>query len=197
MIRHLSGTFLAAEEDGFILQTGGVGYHLVCPPGWNYPPSGSPLEVWVETIWREDSMRLYGFPNNDCRRWFCALIKIPGVGPALALALLGVCPPARLAAAIAEGDVKTLTLAPGLGQKMARRILNEIKDTPADGGAVLAGASGLGEAKEPEASALKALLKLGYSQPAASNALAQIMQQHKTAPPLENLIRAALRMLAS
>ena len=111
--------------DGFvIIMTGGVGYKVFCP---EYLSPKSTVSLWIETVVREDSMRLFGFTNIAGMELFNQLTTVSGVGPKVAMAILGTLKSDTLLSAIATGDAKTISSAPGVGKKVAEKIILELK----------------------------------------------------------------------
>ena len=128
MIASLRGRLAGLLPDGAVIEVGGVGYrvHLTPKALAGLPRQG---EVHVHTVtWvREDALALYGFPTAEERRAFELLLSVGGVGPKLALAVLGVHSPEALNRAVRAGDIDALTLVPGVGRKGAARLLLELK----------------------------------------------------------------------
>lgn len=111
--------------DGFvILMTGGVGYKVFTP---EYLTPKSTVTLWIETVVREDSIRLFGFLSLSAQTLFNQLTAVSGVGPKLAMAIMGAINTDTLMTAIATGDAKTITAAPGVGKKVAEKIIVELK----------------------------------------------------------------------
>ncbi len=112
--------------DGFvILMTGGVGYKVFTP---EYLTPKSTVSLWIETVVREDSIRLFGFSTISSQNLFNQLTGVSGVGPKVALAIMGTIKTDTLISAIATGDAKTIATAPGVGKKMAEKIILELKN---------------------------------------------------------------------
>ena len=112
--------------DGFIiLLTGGVGYKVFTA---EYLTHKSTVELWIETVVREDSIRLFGFSTLQSQDLFNMLTGVSGVGPKVALAIMGTIKSDTLKSAIATGDAKTIATAPGVGKKMAEKIIVELKN---------------------------------------------------------------------
>ena len=147
---------------------------------------------------REDAMELFGFATQEELTLFRQLLSVSGVGPKAALSILSASTPANLALSIITGDEKALTCAPGIGKKIAQRVILELKDKLAKGQTVVAGGESYGgsgvtvipENKLSEASA--ALAVLGYSQSEINAALRGI---DLDSLPLDQIIRAALRKM--
>ncbi len=131
MIGRLTGTLAVREADRVLLETaGGVGYEVIVPARTlvGLPPVGSSVVLVVHTKVREDAITLYGFLDEGDRRVFRLVQSVTGIGPKLALALIGTWEPQAIAQAIALGDTKALTRVPGLGKKTAERLCLELKD---------------------------------------------------------------------
>ena len=112
--------------DGFIiLLVHGVGYKVFTP---EYLTHKSTVELWIETVVREDSIRLFGFSTLQSQDLFNMLTGVSGVGPKVALAIMGTIKSDTLISAIATGDAKTISTAPGVGKKMAEKIIVELKN---------------------------------------------------------------------
>src|ERR1700680_4451131 len=130
MIGKLTGTIDSYGEDFIILDVGGVGYVVHCSARTlqALPAPGEPVVLAIETHVREDQIRLFGFLTPIEREWFRLLQTVQGVGTKVALSVLGTLAPADLASAIAMRDKAMITCSPGVGQKVAERIVTELKD---------------------------------------------------------------------
>ena len=157
MIGKLQG-FVDYIGDGFvILMTGGVGYKVYTP---EILVSGANVSLWIETVVREDSIRLFGFLTQAGQNLFNMLTGVSGVGPKVAMAIMGTIKTDTLLTAIATGDAKTIATAPGVGKKVAEKIIVELKSKV--GGTTMSfdmGGNGAGGAL-PDL--LAALESLGY-----------------------------------
>ncbi|HUZ20210.1 MAG TPA: Holliday junction branch migration protein RuvA [Acidimicrobiales bacterium] len=177
-----------------VVDVGGVGYRVVlgARTAAALGPVGSPVALSVHTHVREGAITLYGFSASEDRRTFELLIGAHGVGPALAMAILGVHGPVALARIVAAGDVDALTLVPGVGKKTAQRLVIELAqrlDTVAPGPA----AAGAGAAPgRPRAEVAEALGSLGYAHDEVRAALERLPEEGT----VEELLREALRELA-
>jgi Holliday junction DNA helicase RuvA len=188
MIGSLRGMVVTKEPPHLLLEVGGVGYELETPMStWlGLPAAGRPLHLLVHHVLREDASLLFGFATEAERALFRALIKVSGVGPKVALAVLSGVSVQDFQAAIVTGDTATLTRIPGVGRKTAQRLLVEMRDHFRDEPvAGLAGTPAHGPAEE----ALRALLALGYK-PAEARSLLDAAGDAATST--EELIRAAL-----
>lgn len=189
MIAHLRGKVAARRIGAVVVDVGGVGYLVHVPDGASVPPRGATVELHTSLQVREDAMTLYGFPDAGARDLFEALLGASGVGPRLALAALSTHGPAALVRAIGDGDVEALRAIPGVGTKVAQRLVLELREKvggAAGGelpGEVPAGA--LGEVRE-------ALVALGYSAAEARRATGGLDPDGDAGA----LLRRALRALA-
>src|SRR6266436_9920034 len=130
MIGKLKGLIDSYGEDYVILDVGGVGYQVHCAGRTlqALPSPGEAAVLSIETYVREDQIKLYGFTGDLEREWFRLLQTVQGVGAKVALAVLGTLKPGELATAIALQDRATLSRAPGVGRKVAERIVAELRD---------------------------------------------------------------------
>ena len=129
MIGKLRGTVDSAGVESVVLDVGGVGYLVHCSPRTlsALPAPGEPASLLIDTHVREDMIRLYGFATEAEREWFRLMQGVQGVGARLALAILGVLSTSALAQAVAGGDKTAVSRAPGVGPKLASRIVLELK----------------------------------------------------------------------
>src|SRR3954453_5858772 len=204
MIGKLKGVIDAYGEDFVIVDVHGVGYVVHCSSRTlqNLPPTGEAAVLAIETHVREDMIRLYGFRSDQEREWFRLLQTVQGVGSKVALGILSVLDPGGLATAIASGDKASVARGPGVGPKLAARIVAEPKDKAPAFGAVDPALIRLSEAIEdrsapvPVRDAISALVNLGYPQVQASAAIAAALKQAGHEPEAKTLIRLGLRELA-
>src|SRR6202521_3758118 len=204
MIGKLTGTIDTYGEDCIILDVGGVGYVVHCSARTlqALPAPGDPVVLAIETHVREDQIRLFGFLTPIEREWFRLLQTVQGVGTKVALSVLGTLAPADLASAIAMRDKAMITRSPGVGQKVAERIVTELKDKAPAYAAVdpavirLSGAIEERRAPQPVADAISALVNLGYGQPQASAAIVAAVKTAGEGADTPNLIRLGLRELS-
>jgi Holliday junction DNA helicase RuvA len=205
MIGKLKGVVDEIGEDHCVIDVHGVGYVAYCPMRTlgALPGAGEAAELFIETYVREDVIRLYGFGSALEREWFRLLMNnVQGVGAKVALAVLSTLSPADLANAIALRDVAMVSRAPGVGKKVAERIVTELKSkAPAYAGAAT-GTIGLkqelgeGVAPAPVADAVSALANLGYSRDVAANAIAAALKAAGEGADSAKLIRLGLKELA-
>ena len=203
MIGKLTGTVDSYGEDFVILDVAGVGYVAHCSARTlqELPPVGARAILAIETYVREDVIRLYGFGSNDERDWFRLLQAVQGVGAKVALAILSVLDPAGLATALATGDRGAVAQAPGVGPKLASRIVAELKDRVPAFAATDAAVAGLGGGLETDPrpairDAVSALVNLGYADAQARVAVATASRSAGPESAAGSLIRLALRELA-
>jgi Holliday junction DNA helicase RuvA len=204
MIARLSGRIAEVGEDQCVLDVAGVGYLLFCSRRTldRLGTAGAAAALFVETHVREDHIHLYGFIDRAERDWFRLLQTVQGVGGRVALAVLGVLTPERLAGAIAAQDKAALTRADGVGPKLAGRIVAELRDKVAAIALAPAGALPGAPAavpppeKGPIADAVSALVNLGYGRADAFAAVATAAGRLGGTGTVEQLIPAALRELA-
>ncbi len=204
MIGKLKGTIDSYGEDHVILDVHGVGYQVHCPSRilQGLPRPGEAAVLFIETIVREDMIRLFGFGHEAEREWFRILMTVQGVGAKVALGILGILKASEVANASALGDKATISRAPGVGKRVAERILSELKDKAPALASVDQGTSAVSQsvsdnvAARPVAEAVSALVNLGYAQAQASAAVAKAMQSAGDEAPTETLIRLGLKELA-
>jgi Holliday junction DNA helicase RuvA len=204
MIGKLKGIIDSYGENNIILDVGGVGYLVHCSARTlqELPGTGQPATLAIETHVREDLIRLYGFLTDVEREWFRLLQTVQGVGAKVALAVLGTLKPGELAAAIAMRDKAMVARTPGVGPKVAERIVTELKDkAPAyadlDPAVIrLSGAVDDRRAPAPVADAVSALVNLGYGQPQAAAAIAAATRSAGEGADARALIRLGLKELA-
>jgi holliday junction DNA helicase RuvA len=204
MIGKLKGLIESYGEVSVIVDVGGVGYEVFCSARTlqELPGVGQPATLAIETHVREDQIRLFGFLTEIEREWFRLLQTVQGVGVKVALAVLGTLKPAELASAIAMRDKAMVARTPGVGPKVAERIVTELKDkapayTNVDPALVrLSGALEEKRAPAPISDAVSALVNLGYAQPQAAAAIAAAARNAGEGAEATTLIRLGLRELA-
>jgi Holliday junction DNA helicase RuvA len=204
MIGKLKGTVDEIAEDHCIVDVHGVGYVAYCSTRTLAGiAAGEAVTLFIETYVREDMIRLYGFKSQLEREWFRLLQNnVQGVGAKVALAVLSTLTPSELANAIALRDITMVARAPGVGKKVAERIVTELRTkAPAYAGEAT-GTIGLkqelgeGVAPAPIADAVSALVNLGYSRDIAANAIATALKTAGEGADSPKLIRLGLKELA-
>jgi Holliday junction DNA helicase RuvA len=204
MIGKLRGVIDTYGDDSVLLDVHGVGYLVHCSARTlqSLPPAGEAATLAIETWVREDQIRLYGFATDLEREWFRLLTEVQGVGAKVALAVLSTLKVAELANAIALGDKAAVARTPGVGTKLAQRIVTELKDkAPAFASvdpavARLSGEVNEKRAPQPVADAVSALINLGYGEIQASAAVAAAVQAAGDGATTQALIRLGLKELA-
>ncbi len=202
MIGKLTGRVDSQGEGWVILDVGGVGYEVWCSPRTlaNLPSPGEVVSLAIETHVREQEIRLFGFASPAERQWFRLLQTVQGVGAKVALAILGVLTPTELANAIALGDKAMVARAPGVGPKVAGRIIAELKDkipdTLAPDLAAISDAQAPSPTPDEAVDAISALTNLGYAQAQASQAVAAVLRKAEGKWETADIIRHALKELA-
>ena len=204
MIGKLKGVVDSYGEDYVILDVQGVGYQVHCASRTlqALPQAGEAAVLSIETYVREDQIKLFGFRSDLEREWFRLLQTVQGVGAKVALAVLSTLPPADLANAIALRDKAAVSRTPGVGAKVAERIVTELKDkAPAFASVdpVVAGLAGeIDErtAPRPVSDAISALVNLGYGPPQASAAIAAASRAAGEGAETAMLIRLGLKELS-
>jgi holliday junction DNA helicase RuvA len=196
MIGKLTGLVDLVAEDHAILDISGVGYLVHCPSSTlSKLAAGAHVSLTIETRLTDETIRLYGFFSAEEREWFRLLQTVQNVGARVALNVLSALSPRALERAIALGDKAAMGRAQGVGPKLALRIVTELKDKAPS--MMLRGHAG--EAvpafapRGPEADAVAALVKLGYSQGTAAEAVARAAQALGEHAALDALIREALK----
>ncbi len=199
MIALLTGQFVHLDDASCVIDVAGVGYLVQASTRTlsALPRPPAPARVLVETIVREDAILLFGFAEPAERDWFRLLLTIQGVGAKVALAILSALSPHDLVQAITTGDRAAITRAPGVGPKLAVRLLTELRDrapgmptgsaVPAAGPAIAGGMA---------ADVLSALANLGYRRAEAAQAVDRAMAEAGAGATLDAVLRACLRELA-
>jgi Holliday junction DNA helicase RuvA len=204
MIGKLKGTIDEIGEDHVVIDVHGVGYVAHCSARTlgRLGSAGEAAVLFIETYVREDQFRLFGFLTALEREWFRLLQSVQGVGSKVALAVLSTLTPGELANAIALQDKTSVSRAPGVGPKVAVRIVTELRNkAPAFAGEAAATIGfkqdlGEGVASAPVADAVSALTNLGYSRDQAANAVAAALKNAGEDADSAKLIRLGLKELS-
>ncbi len=208
MIAKLTGRIDSVSQDGLVLDVNGVGYLVFCSSRTSGAVSGAQgtVSLSIETHVREDHIHLYGFIDEAERSAFRLLTTVQGVGAKLALAILSTLSADMLAQAIAAGDRAALNKAPGVGPKLAARLLTELKDkvvtlampitTQALKSSAGDAAPVAGDASGATADAVSALVNLGYGRTEAYSAVVRAAKARGEEATVEVLIREGLAALA-
>ncbi len=198
MIARLTGTVLHRSTSAVVVDVAGVGYRVHVVAGAEVPPHGEEVSLHTSLQVREDAMTLYGFTSAAQLALFELLLTSSGVGPRLALAVLSTHRPEVVRTAIAGGDETTLTAVPGIGRKVAQRLVLELKDkvgsvpAPASADGADVGASSATADPAAEEEVRDALLGLGYS---AGEVTAALTATRAVTGDAAERLRAALRHL--
>jgi holliday junction DNA helicase RuvA len=205
VIASLRGVLAEKDAGQCVIETAGVGYRVSISShtARSLPGEGEPVFLHTHQVVREDALQLFGFAELEERRLFELLITVSGVGPKVALAVLsGLAPPA-LARALRDENIAQLVGIPGVGRKTAERLIVELRDklelaVTARSAAAAPAAAGKGVLPKSETfdDAVAALIRLGYSQAQAQDALRKVTVAGEE-PSLETLVRQALGRLTN
>ncbi len=211
MIASLTGVLAVRDAGRIVVETGGVGYEVLIPLSTYYrlPQLGDRVALEIRQVVREDALTLYGFSSATEKRAFDLLMSVQHVGPKLALAILSVLAPEELAAAIGKGDVDRIDAVPGVGPKVAERVVRELRDkiadlkmaassTAAPNGYFRPAPDGTARPAGPADEAVSALVNLGVKPAEARRTVDSVAAQPDAAGPagnLELLIRKSLAVL--
>jgi Holliday junction DNA helicase RuvA len=185
MIVFLEGEIVAKGPTGVVVAVGGVGYEVAVPTSVlaALPPVGASARIPTRLVVREDAMTLYGFASVDERDLFDLLTGVSGVGPKVALSFLSSLHPDAIRRAVVAGDVAVLTVVPGVGKKMAQRVVLDLRDK-------LGAEADLVVVEGPLADVREGLLSLGLSTQEAAEAMRGLEPDGRAT---EELLRAALQ----
>ena len=195
MIASLDGTVAAIALDSLVVEVGGVGYRVFAAPSVLAAAApASRLKLFTHHVVREDLQALYGFRTVEELGFFGLLLTVTGVGPKVAMAIVGSRPTAELQLAIMQQDQAVLVSIPGIGKRLAERVIFELKEKVAAAGvAALVTVAGQPAAEGDVVGALQAL---GYSLPEAREAARVALGMAGAGASLEDRVKMALRMLA-
>ena len=195
MIASVDGVAGAIAFDSLVIEVGGIGFRVFAAPGVLATATpGGRLKLFTYHLVREDQQALYGFRTVEELGFFNLLLTVTGVGPKVALAIVGSRPPAELQLAILMQDQAMLTAIPGIGRKLAERVIFELKEKVAAAGVAAAGTVLAGQVGDGDVVA--ALQALGYSLAEAREAARAAMAGPAALGSLEDRVKAALRGLA-
>ena len=209
MIATLSGALAVRDAGRIVVETGGVGYEVLIPLSTYYrlPQLGERVAVEIRQVVREDALMLYGFSSTTEKRAFDLLMSVQHVGPKLALAILSVLAPEELVAAIGRGDIERIDAVPGVGPKVAERVVRELRDkvadlkmaapsTSASNGNLHPSPDGNGRPAGPADEAISALVNLGMKPVEAKRTVDAVIAADAGAPQNpEIIIRKSLAVL--
>ncbi|HEU0235736.1 MAG TPA: Holliday junction branch migration protein RuvA [Candidatus Limnocylindrales bacterium] len=197
MIASVDGSVGAVGVDSLVVEVAGIGYRVFAPPSVLVAAApGSRLKLHTYHLVREDQQALYGFRTVEELGFFNLLLSVTGVGPKVALAIVGSRPTPDLQLAIMQQDQAVLVSIPGIGKKLAERVIFELKEKVAAAG-VAAGvaASSLAGGAASEGEIVAALQALGYSLGEAREASRAALAEVGVGSTLEDRVKAALRSL--
>jgi len=202
MIASLSGSLKRKDAGRLVIDAGGIGYEIFIPLSTYYrvPAVGSRIELEIRQVVREDSLTLYGFATAFEKAAFDLLLGVQHVGPKLALAVLSVLAPTELAAAITREDVDRIDAVPGVGSKVAERIVRELRDKVGELSMAAAQRTERDAAHENGGApsilddAISALINLGYKPAEARRAVESVSATHANGS-LETLLRKSLAVI--
>lgn len=196
MLYRLRGILIHTEPSFAVIECAGVGYKCYTTVNTQrlLPTIGKEAVLYTHMNVREDAVELFGFSSLGELNCFKLLTSVSGVGPKVGLAILSVLSPEQVAVAIASGDFKTLTMAQGVGNKLAQRVILELKDKlkALGGGEESAAAAGVASAAGNAAAAMNALTVLGYT----PGDVAPVVAKFDSSLPVEELIRLTLKAMA-
>jgi len=188
LIASLKGIVFSKKPEGVIVDVGGVGYHVNVPLSalTNIPAAGEVVALHIYTHVREDAIQLYGFLTEEEKRVFVTLLGINGIGPRLALAILSGMPVERFMEAVYNEDISLLTTVPGLGKKIASRLILELREK-------LPKMTAYSKAHPLSEDALSALVNLGYKESLAKKAVEMAIKGGVNT--IEDIIKESLKYL--
>ena len=195
MIASVEGIVGAVAADSLVIEVGGIGYRVFAAPSiLASAQPGSRLKLHTYHLVREDQQALYGFRNVEELGFFNLLLTVTGVGPKVALAIVGSRPTPDLQLAIMAQDQAVLVAIPGIGKKLAERVIFELKEKVAAAGVAVGGSVAAGTTAS-EGEIVAALQALGYSLAEAREASRAALADVGVASTLEERVKAALRSL--
>ena len=196
MIASLTGSVAEIGGDSVVLEVGGVGYRVYTGTGTIASlRAGTIVRLHTHHLVREDLQALYGFRTTEERGFFTLLLTVTGVGPKVALAIVSSRPVADLQLAILQSDEAVLTAVPGVGKRLAARVILELKEKVAAAG-MAAAAAGTATVVGAEGEVVAALQALGYTASEARDAARRSAAASGPAAPLEERVKSALRELS-
>ena len=189
MIAKIKGNVEAVNGNHVIVDVNGLGYEVLCPErSINAIEKNKFISLYIQTILRDDTINLYGFLSLEEKKAFSTLQTVQGVGAKLAMTIIGFFSVKELGNHIGSGDEKSICSAPGVGAKVAKRIITELKDVYSDQSNNFDD-----EALTKRNSINSALINLGYSRTEALNLIQKIKSDINDGASIEDLIKEALR----
>lgn len=197
MIASVDGLVADVASDSVVIEAGGIGYQVYAAPAvLADAPPGSRLKLFTYHLVREDQQSLYGFRSPEERGFFTLLLTVTGVGPKVAMAIVGSRPVADLQLAILQRDQALLVAIPGIGKRLAERVIFELREKVAAAGSAASASAVSGGLIIGEGDVVAALQALGYSLAEAREASRTAVAGAEAAASLEDRVKAALRGLA-
>ncbi len=196
MIAHISGILAQKIPGEVVVDVGGVGYQVFIPLNVFYrlPEVGGPIRLQIHTHVREDALQLFGFQDAGEKQLFLLLINVSGIGPKLAVNILSGIAAEDLARALKEGDQARLVAIPGVGRKLAERMIVELKDRFAALPPAGAESGQFEGGSQILLDAVSALLNLGYKRPEAEKTVREVLRRGERS--LESVIKETLRRMS-
>lgn len=196
MIAQISGKLAQKQPGEVVIDVGGIGYQVLIPLNvfYHLPDIGAPMSLQIHTHVREDALQLFGFRDLAEKQVFLLLMGVSGIGPKLALNILSGIPADELARALRNGDQVRLVSIPGVGKKLAERMIVELKDKFANLAPVtIDSAVKPGASSQKMQDAVSALINLGYKKPEIEKTVRDVLKNG--ALSLEDVLRETLRQM--
>jgi Holliday junction DNA helicase RuvA len=200
MIARISGLLIYKSISHVIVDAHGIGYRIFVPLTTFYelPDSSQPITLHIHTHVKEDAINLFGFNSCEEKRVFQLMISVSGIGPKLAMNILSGISARELIVAVSQGNLNRLVRIPGVGKKMAERMILELKDKMIKMDSYEMVDKDINELSmdDMKGDALSALINLGYKNQAAKSALAKVIDEFPEPMTLEILLKRTLKILA-
>ena len=196
MIAHISGTLAQKIPGEVVIDVAGVGYQIFIPLSVFYrlPEIGAPLSLQIYTHVREDALQLFGFQDLGDKQLFLLLLGVSGIGPKLAVNILSGIASDELSRALKEGDQVRLMAIPGVGRKLAERMIVELKDKFASLAPTGPESAKIEGGSQLLSDAVSALVNLGYKRPEAEKIVREVLRRGERS--LENVLKESLRRVS-
>lgn len=196
VIAHISGTLAQKIPGEVVVDVAGVGYQIFIPLNVFYrlPEIGAPLSLQIYTHVREDALQLFGFQDVGDKQLFLLLLGVSGIGPKLAVNILSGIATDELSRALKEGDQVRLMAIPGVGRKLAERMIVELKDKFATLAPIGPESAKTEGGSQLLLDAVSALVNLGYKRPEAEKIVREVLRKGERS--LENVLKESLRRVS-
>lgn len=196
MIAHISGTLAQKIPGEVVVDVAGVGYQIFIPLNVFYrlPEIGAPLSLQIYTHVREDALQLFGFQDLGDKQLFLLLLGVSGIGPKLAVNILSGIATDELSRALKEGDQLRLMAIPGVGRKLAERMIVELKDKLSTFAPIGPETAKIEGGSQLLSDAVSALVNLGYKRPEAEKIVREVLRRGERS--LENVLKESLRRVS-